>query len=219
MNRTVSKWLLATWAFGILLAAGGCSQMSYLLYLFAPPDKPKEVEAEFKDLGGQTLAMVFYSDQKVLYEYPTARAELSAALGEQLRTNVKNIKLVDSRKVMALQDQKINWDTMSKSELGHQLGADYVLQVTLMEFTTRDEGSINIYRGKISAEASLYKVTDPNFRDERVWHCEDIHSGYPEKTNSGVPAENDIRIRSQTIKLFAERVAWKFYKHDEPVKP
>ncbi len=213
----ILKLMLAAWVLPILLAAGGCGELGYLLYVIAPPDKPKTVEAEFKNLEGQTVAMVFYADQKVLYEYPNARAELSAAMGEQLRANVKTIKLVDSRKVLALQDQKINWDTMSKSDLGRQFGADYVLQVTLMEFTMRDEGSINIYRGKIVAEASLYKVGDPNFRDDRVWHCDDIHSIYPEKTNSGVPAENDIRIRNQTIKLFVERVAWKFYKHEEPV--
>ncbi len=214
MRRTILKMLLVAAAIPLLSASISCQQMGFLLYLFAPPDKAKNVEAEYK-LSGR-VALVFYTDDKVRYEYPFARAELSYAVAEELRKNVKDMQLVDVRKVMALQDQRPTWDTLSKSELGRLLEADYVLQVTLVEFTTADEGSINIYRGKISAEAAVYKVADPNFRDQRVWRCESIGCVYPEKTASGVPADSDRQIRAETIKKFAQRVAWKFYKHEEP---
>ncbi|HUT60987.1 MAG TPA: hypothetical protein VNA25_24330, partial [Phycisphaerae bacterium] len=129
----------------------------------------------------------------------------------------KDLRIVEPTKVLSYQEEHISWDTMDKTELGRVFGADLVLYVTLVEFSTREPGSVHLYRGIITAEASLYKtaLAEP---DSRVWKSDDIRVIYPEDSPSGVSAANDLLIRRNTVWLFADRLVKRFYKHTETLK-
>lgn len=206
-----------------LPAMGGCNVAAYLLYLIAPPEEhEKTVEAEYKGLDGHSLAIVVYADQKVQYEYPQAREHISRSIAgrfqsEQVRKKIKNLRIIEPTTVLAYQDQHISWDTMDKTELGKVFGADFVLFVTLVEFTTREPGSMSLYRGIITAEVSLYK-TSLEERESRVGKRFDIRVVHPEDRPGGVSAANDLVIRRNTVWLFSGKLVKKFYKHREQIK-
>ena len=84
MNRNTPIIALAA-ALGIAAAIAGCNHAAYWMHAFAPPAPKKTVEAECDQLTGKRVAIVIFADESVQYEYPTARVELTAALGEELK--------------------------------------------------------------------------------------------------------------------------------------
>ncbi|MCK4603040.1 MAG: hypothetical protein KAU28_11275 [Phycisphaerae bacterium] len=203
----------------LLLAAalGGCNHLAYWLYLVAPPEPTKTVEAEFADLADSKVAIAIFADEGVQYEYPFAQLELSLIIADELKKHVKKIEVVNPRRVVKYQGENIYWDKLDRTELGRKFEADYVLYVSLVEFSTREPGSINLYRGRIIAESSVYKTSLPE-RQARVWVGEEIRVTHPPHAPTSLLSENDREIRYLTERLFAEKLVKNFYKHKVPKK-
>jgi hypothetical protein len=190
----------------------GCQLARYVAYLFGPGEAAQTVEAEYTGLSGRRVALVIYADEAVLFEYPRAQLELSLLIGDQLRKNVKGIFVVAPEAVLKYQADNVNWDTMDKTRLAKALGADHVLQVSLVEFASRERGMVNVYRGRIVAEAAVYQATLSE-RQSRVWRCPDLRVSYPEQGPAGEIGTDDVKVRYATEALFADRLAKKFYRH------
>lgn len=196
---------------------GGCNMLAYPLYLFAPAVKTKPVEPEFAGLDKKTVAVVIFADASTLYEYPYARWELSSALAAQFKEHLKTTTVVDPRRVIRYQDDNIEWDTLNRTDLGKAFQADYVLYISLIEYATREHGAVNLFRGRITAEVSLYDTAKPE-RDARVWRGKDIRVVYPEHAPTGQVGQDDTQIRYTAHTLFADQLAKKFYKHEIPLE-
>jgi hypothetical protein len=205
----------------MILAAGGllgCNILGPLLY-FIVPEQKKWIEPEFAGLEKHSVAVVIYADEGVLFEYPTAKMELSGLIAAQLEdpNHAKDIKVVPPDQVLRYQVESINWQSMEKTKLGKVFGADYVLFVSLMQFTTHEEGSVNLYRGHITAEAALYQTSLPE-RHARVWPSGPTNAMisvvFPPHAPVGGFGDNDSKIRFETEKRFADTLAKKFYRYE-----
>ena len=192
------------------IALNGCHYMAYQFAGLMPPEK---IQAEYDDLQGRTVAIAIYADQAVQYEYPLARLELALVIAAELKNRIKKLSVVEPRRVVQYQDENVHWDTLDKTHLARTFGADVLLLVVLDEFTTREPGSVNLFRGRISAQASIYDATADE--DEAcVWSGEDFRVLYPPHAPTGEPGEDDSQIRYLTEKLFADLLVKKFYDHD-----
>lgn len=207
---TKNLWIAAVLA--MALVVGGCNALGYLGYLVAPDNSERTVEPEFKDLPGTKVAVVVFADQNVLYEYQSVPFEIASGIGYELSKNVQKVQIVDSQRVLKYQAENLEWDSQDRTAIGKALGADYVLHVSLVEFTTSEPGSINLYRGRVTAEVKLYKVSMPE-REACVKSWENIRVSFPEQEVVGQMNEDDRGIRLATEKVFADVIAKKFYKH------
>lgn len=199
------------------LAACGCGPASYLAYLAAPAVADKNVPAEFAELTNCRVAIVLFADQRIQYEHPQARLTLAGTIRAEMLKKLVGVTITEPAKVWQYQNDHLNWETLDKSVLAAELGVDYVLYVTLMEYATREPGSIGLYRGRITAQCVLYKGGTTE-QEGRVWHCDRLAVVYPEAAPAGVPAEGDRDVRSEAERLFADALTKKFYDHKEPVE-
>jgi hypothetical protein len=201
----------------------GCNLALLPFYLFRPEDDDKKtVEAEYKGLDNHSLAIVVFADNKVRYEYPTGREHVARAIAfefgkEEPRDKIKKLRVVDPGGVLGYQERNIHWDEMDKTQLGKVLGADLVLFVTLVEFTTREPQSVGLLRGVVTADVAIYQTSLPE-RESRVWQGEEIRVVYPEGDSLGIQGADDRKIRQETVARFAQKVVWKFYQHKEKEK-
>ena len=202
---------------GVLaVALAGCQPLAYFAYALLPIPRDKTIEAEFDGLAGHRVAIVVFSDQRTLYEYPRARLSVSAAVAEHLRRNVKDIEVISSLGVIKYQDENIYWDAQDKTKLAKVFGADYLLFITLVEFGTREPGSQSLYRGRVTAEVSVYDSSLPE-RRARVWKGDSIRIVHPEH-GTGLLEDNDREIRHEAERMFADALVKKFYKHEVPIE-
>ena len=207
--------ILCSVAAAMLVA--GCQPLGYLLYLVAPEQTDK-FEAEYKGLPGHTVAVVVFANYDVCCDHPMLQLELTSQVSAQFEDTekFKDVKTIDPRRVLKYQNENVNWDAMDKTELARKLSADYVLLITVEEFSTRESGSMSLYRGSMMASAALYQASKKE-RESKVWPTgtsEPIRVAYPKK-GMGRVQENDTAIRVNTEHEFAEVLAKKFYKHEE----
>jgi hypothetical protein len=203
-----------------VLSAGvlsGCNILGPLMYIFAPEQKDK-FAAEYKDLPGHSVAVMIFADYKTLCSYPKVESDLMAGIRSELedQKHLKNVKMIDASKVIKFQDEHLDWTTMDKTEIGKELDADYVLVVSLVEFTMHDPDSENQLRGRIVGEPKLYQTIKPE-KDCCVWETPEVRVIYPKTGSIGELSETgqDDKVRFPTEKAFAEALVKKFYKHEE----
>ncbi len=203
-----------TWMLWILLVLGGCDAAGYSLWLLTPRED-KKVQAEFNDLSKHTLAVVFFVDEKTQLDYPNVRLTLGAKITEEFRKNVKDIKVIDPIRVTRYQDENIHWDTQEKKTTAKDLKADFLLIISLVEYSTRVPGQVNAFQGRISAEAKLYDaVLDEG--DNLLWKSKDsLDVVFPKLPQYSERAEPSIR--QVTEQMFADMLAKKFYDHEQTV--
>ena len=204
----------------LLLAAvtlTGCQPMAYFLYLVWPGSRTRKVKAEFAGLPGKSVVIVIYCDKRVQYEHPNVRLSVSSAVAGELEKNVDDITVIDSRRVVKYQDGNIYWDEMEKTQLGKSFGADFLLFVSLVEYSTREPGSLNLYRGRINAQAGLHQASMPE-REARLWRNKAIRVIHPKDDPTGLLRDDDRAVREKTEAIFADKLAKKFYDHEVPIE-
>jgi len=194
------------------LAASGCNYLGYLLHLIAPPPPMETVPAAFDGLAGKTVAILVFTDEAVQVDYPYARWTLSRMVEAELQKHVKNIRVVDPSRVIKYQDENVHWESMKKAKIGKDLGADFVLQLAIVEFSTLEPGSMTLYRGRITAEPSVYNVANPK---RHPWRGVEVRIVHPDKSPAQY-GQSDQLIRYRTEKIFAEQLVKYFYKHKVP---
>ena len=204
--------IVITLSLGLALALGGCGELGYIFGALFPPEVVEEVKADYPDLPGHTVAVVVRVPDEVHYTHPTAPLEISAIISQQLCATVENVNTVNPYRIDKLQREDLAWDTLPMTELADKLGADYVLFISVLELSTREPGSQNLYRGKITAECTLYDGHAAE-ADAQVWYCSRIASRFPEDGQFST-GDSDEPIRLETISHLAQKLAKKFYDHE-----
>lgn len=201
--------------FALVAQSLGCSGLGYLGYLFAPPERQETVKADYDKLPGNSVAVVVFAGPAVEFEHPGLRLELSSVVAAELNDKVKDVTVVDARRVARYQDQNIYWDSMDKTKLGEELGSDYVLLVSVIDFRASEPLGSNVFRGRAVAEASLYNTSLPE-RHCRVRHYSDLRVTYPAE-DAAPDTGGMANIRYMVQRELAERIVRKFHDHKIPV--
>ncbi|MCD4699274.1 MAG: hypothetical protein K8R91_01710 [Phycisphaerae bacterium] len=211
------KFLLIALLSPATFFVGGCDLGNWIMHVFAPPVPTKTIEAQFGDLPGKTVAVVVFAGPEIQLDYNMAQLELIDAVGAELRRKVRGVTLIDARRVIRYQAENLNWDATPPEKLCEVFGADYVMLISLMEFSTREQGSIHLARGRITAEVNIYKAKiSSTGGGNPVWRNGPIYTVHPAESSMGMPAGNDLEIRIRTERIFAAELVKNFYKYKVP---
>lgn len=210
MAKSLRLWI----CLAFLAPLAGCNHAGYWLYLFMP-EPTETIEAEFAQLDGHTVAVIVYANDAIQYSYPSASREVAAQVSVELQAQLEDVTTIDPLIIHKYQQQNLHWDTMNKTELGEIFGADYVLFITLLEFSTREQGSLHLFRGRLSAECAIYDVGQHE-DDARDWDTSGISVKYPTNGPIGQMSDDDDAIRYRTISRFAQVLVRNFYEHKVP---
>jgi hypothetical protein len=198
--------------------AGGCGALAAPFVLFVPEPKPPMVKAEFAGLSNKTVAVLVYADMAVQYDYPYAREELSWAVNRHLNKNVKGVRTIDPTRVVRYQDGDPRLASQSPAQVGRALGADYVLFISLNEFSTRERGSVNLAKGRISANASVWETRPAQEgTDPCVWRRDAVSVSEGSAEEAMYADERQLRLKTEDT--FGDVLVKYFYDHRAPEGP
>ena len=192
----------------LMLLTGGCGKF---IYFFWPFGRTKTIPAEFDGLKNRSVAVVVFANETTQFEYPWAVLNLSAMTSAMLRSGVKGLTAINAQKINAYQRKNLHWAEMDRTALGKALKADFVLYISLVEFTTVEEGYVDLLRGKINGEIKVYDCSKSE-ADACVWTCENIRVSFP-KTATVRTAKNETEIHSRIMVKFSQKLARKFYSY------
>jgi hypothetical protein len=193
--------------------AGGCNLMAIPAVLLSPRHETKTILPEYEGLKGKSVAVVVYAGPELQVDYQTLQLEVGEAVASQLSRNVEGIKVSDERQVLRYQEENPDWDSRHRYELAKSLAVDYVLLVSLIDFSTHEPGTAYLARGIILAQVSVFPVTPPaDGMEKAVWRSD--HLGVTWPTDRPLTSENaEWQVRVEAQRAFADAVAKKFYKH------
>jgi hypothetical protein len=185
-----------------LSITAGCNLVATGMYVFTGNDTPPE----FKDLAGKKVAIVCRPVTSLDFNNSSVATMLSQQIAAYLNQNIKNITLIDHRKVSDWCDEN-TWEEYV--DIGKALNADMVLGIDLEEFTLYQGQTL--YQGRANLHFAVYDVKKGKIH---VWEKYLPQVVYP--PTGGVPAGDrpESEFRRKFVATLAERIAQHFYPHD-----
>jgi len=205
--RRAAAALLAGW---MAVQAGGCNMppLPHLfVWAFADRHPKKTINAEYA-LEADLLVVVPYVGTEILFHDPTLPLEVSrdvaAGLAQTPGGRVK--QFVHPVQVVRWQESNIEWPNMALEDIAKTFKADTILYVEIERYTLIEEGSANLYRGRVRARLQVVKVgAERNPVFETV-----VETIYPEDQPVGVMGTSERVVRGYTNMVFARDVVRKF---------
>lgn len=198
----------------VLMLVIGCNLFTPLIFV---GEQTKKVAPEFDKLARSRVAVLVWTDQAVLFDYPFARFELCTYISDKLAAEMGQRGLdtvvVDPRDVDSYLQKDIDAQIDPRA-VGSHFDTDYVVYVEVVTFQVRDPNEPQFLRGIIEASVSVHDVrADPDM--PRRYELAPVKSVYPRGAPILMNANNAPLVREQLYRMFAEQVARKFYEHTE----
>ena len=199
--------------FAVWLA--GCNLLEWPVYVIFG-QRHEKIKAEYTGLNGHKTAIVVATGPGVDFEYPEAKLNVALATAVTVRGEINDVEFVEQEKVERFQMVNLDWPAMSMSEIAKQLNVDRILYIDLYQFTLYEQRSVQLLRGRVRATLQIYE-TDSPFPNRVVYQSE-IATLYPE--HGPVPSSPAAmhKLQTETIIIFAQTLARKFYDHKVNVK-
>lgn len=196
----------------LLFCLFGCNWLTPLAFV---GEHKKKISAEFDKLPNSRVAILVWTDQATLFDYPFARFELASylsdKLGSEMRQRELTIDLVDPRDVEDLL-QKDPAAQIDPLKVGGHFQCDYVIYVEVLEFQIRDAQQPQFLQGRLQTSVAVFEVRARRAAGER-FELVPVQCIYPPGQAILFSAANAPIVRESLYRLFAEQVARKFYEH------
>jgi len=193
----------------------GCNVLAFPSYVLFGGSTTK-VKAEYPHLHNQKIAIIVSAGPGTDFEYPYGRTDVALATAQAIAKHVKDATFVEQEKVNAFQQATLDWITLAKPQIARQFNAQQLIWLDLIQFTTREESSVNLLRGRLTAAVRIYDINAENPHTPQ--YETEIAILIP--SHGPMPASDlaQQQIYRQMIILFAEQLTQKFYTHKVPAK-
>ena len=199
----------------LLLLLTGCNVLEWPAYVLFGQES-RTVPAAYKGLESRRTAILVIGQPGIDFEYPFARLDLALAIQDQIAKNVPGVVFVDPQRTEEVMRTEVDFLALSIPEIAQRLDAQRLAYVELLQFTMREPESINLLRGHVWAQVSVFE-TDALEPEKPAFETE-IEVIYP--VNAPVPASDESRysVWQNTIARAADQLARQFYKHKESTR-
>ena len=194
---------------------GGCNWFEFPAFVLFGQTHEK-VKAEYTNLEDKRVAIIIAGLPAIDFEDPYARMDLALASAELIKQQVKEVQFVEQEKIERFQQENLDWISMPMREIGHKFGVDRILYIELMQFTTVEPESVNLVRGRVWSQVSIYEVDSPQ-PNVPVYETE-IQVVYPEHGPLPMSDTALIAARQQIIILYAQELSRKFHDHKRKIR-
>lgn len=216
LEDAVMKWknaFLAVAAVVLVIGTVGCH------WLFAWAAAPRHPMQTFKaeyDLKADRLVIVIYAGTDLLFEHPAAPLEISSVIAYQLTSNLGHQvkQIVDPAQVIRWQESKLDWSGMPLVDIAKAFQADTLLYVEMERYSTVEERSANLYRGRVRARVQVVKTE----ASRNPVYETTVETTFPEDRPIGVLDASERQIRGGTNAWFARDVVRKFHEYKVEIK-
>lgn len=189
-----------------------CNLLTPLVFLGNPK---KKISPEFDKLPGARAAILVWTDQATLFDYPYARFELASYVRDKLASELGQRKsatdLIDSRTVEDFIQKNVDAQ-IDPVAVGRQFKTDFVIYLEVVRFQMRSAGHAQLLQGVIEASVSVHDLRAGPSTPIR-YELLPVQTIYPEGQPILMTASNSVLVRESTYRKFAEQVARKFYEH------
>lgn len=206
-----NKWLPILAGIAWCVSLSGCRGVMLLGLLIAGPptvepefDKKTSESMTDKDV---TVAVVCFAPTEIRYSYDSIDNELSKYVAFRLAEH--KIKIVPPDRIRAWLDENKDWD--KPEEIGSAFDTTYVVYIDLNEFSLREEGAANLYRGRSEAVVSVWKM-DEDGTAEKIFSMEKV-SKFPQHQPISEAEETYGNFKARYLSRLSDEIGRFFYEY------
>lgn len=186
-----------------LLAITGCAgPLATAIWVV----KGSTLPAEYAGLKNKKVAVVVRAPETLSYRTRFAANDLASQITQQLKDNVRKIKLVPQPKIADWMDEH-GW--RDPIELGGALDAEVVVAIELEDFRLYD--SQTLYRGRAIALVRVWDVE----KEEVLFEKRPPQIVYPSRAGVAISERQEYEFRNAFVKVLAYELAKLFYDYDK----
>jgi hypothetical protein len=215
--RHLTRWRLFVLPVLVgLMALSACGCQWLTAYFMADRHPKKEVKAEY-ELTAEKLVIIPYAGTEILFSDSTLTVEIAFNMVNEIVRNLgpkKVMTIVHPAEVNRWQESTLEWPNMSLTDMAKAFGADTVLYVELEHYSTVEEHSANLYRGRVSARIQVARLSAP----QNPVYTTTVETVYPEDMPVGMTGTTEGAVRRVTNIVFANQVIQKFYNHQVEIR-
>ena len=176
-----------TWVFGLAaIAMTGCNWIGYAADVVGGGEKSRQVtvEAQYRGLENQKIAVLVAADEYTLFEDPTAPTAVCRQVSALLATEIKGVQVLNPQQIDQFQKNNPYWNTVANSELLNRLGVDRLVSIDLITYALSKPGNSYEWRGQIVANIGVCEsqASDP----DRFAFATTIEASYPHGRSLGL---------------------------------
>lgn len=200
-SRKIAPWVLC---FGMIPLTTGCVGMAaQFLYVW----KGTSVPAESRDLEHKRVAVICESEEG--YSDQSSVSEVARRIEQNLKKNVKGIKLIPQKEVADWLDTNESTNVDPRT-IGKAVKAERVLYVQIKNFTI-DEGS-TLFRGKATWRAKVYDIEEGG---DPLDQSEFVDFRHPTNTERARIDQREDSFRQEFIFNLARVIARRYHTYDK----
>lgn len=206
----------------LCLAALGSGCAVFGLIGHALPDPT--VDARYKGLSKQNVAVMVWTDRAMSYDWPTLQLDLTRGIQSRLQElarkkdppkELEGTKLVPAESVVRYQQDHPENDVEAVTDVAPRLNVDRLIYIEVQQFSTRPEESLELYRGSLTANVKVIEVA--NGKARQAFEDPNVHVVWPPKgPDEGSPGLGDADTYERTLAAFTTEVANEFVPHTQP---
>lgn len=216
-RAAIARWLTVC---TLAVLGSGCQYLGLAAY--AAPDPT--VDAKYKGLADQKIAVMVWADDATAIDWPHLQLDIARGVEGRLQDAarkkdppkvLKGATFAAAESVVRFQHDHPESAAESVTDVAPRLDITRLIYIEVQQFYTRPEESQELYRGQLIGNLKVVSVV--NGRAKIVYSEDAIKVTYPEKSpEEGVLAGSDIEMYEKTLEAFSEQVANRFMPHTEP---
>jgi hypothetical protein len=194
-------------------ALTGCNLIKAMALMTAPDTE--KVAPEFNRMPEKRVVVYVWTPPEVTWDYPKIRFDLAANISAYLQQNVQDVDVVEPLHIES-HLEKTRSAGLDAAEVGRHFNADLIVHASLLEFSIRDPGMSQFYRGRLSASVQVIDLTDEDGSEE-VIPLKEVSVVVPESGPVGFHNATPEQVRAATYEAFAIAVGQKFHEYERPL--
>jgi len=201
----------------VALLIPGCNFAGLIVNPIVNSDRKVDVDAVYRGLDNQTIAVVVYADGQLLFSNPEADANVCRVVSGRIAAKVPGARVVNPEDMINFMRENEYWNTLLYSELVEKLNVDRIVTIDLVDYNTNEPGNKHVWRGRIAANVGVVarEGTATSSDPDNLAFAQVLSVNFPEDTNIGVVNSDRQTVELGMLASFGDRTAKLFYDHQE----
>lgn len=196
----------------LLIAGTGCTVAGWAGDIIAGPGTELAVSSEYGGLESKTVAVVITASPYTLFRQPMMPLLVAKAVSGRMSEQLPTTTLVDPTQIIDFQKQNPYWSTLPYGDLAQRLGADRLILIDMISYSTQDPNNKHVWRGTMRANINVVESDSANA--DAFAYTNTVGARYPDHPIPLLDSDEQT-IQLGMLKLFSHRVIGLFYDHKE----
>ena len=201
--------------------AGACNIIGAAASRAPKPD----ILAAYKGLSNHSVGVVVWADRSLITDWPNLRIDMGNSIMSKLKT-AQAAAGKDSKELLGTtfpypaasfvkyQKDHPGLDALPITDVAPRLGVDRLIYIEVNDFSTRADGSIALYLGKIDVAMKIIEVEGG--KGKSAYDEGSVKSQFPDKaTKEGVLNSSDRAIYGGTVDAITTDIVTRLITHPD----